>query len=226
MGGDCWAESVEGKGSTFYLLITTQKAQKAALPLWSQTVHAPQQAALITMHPSRFLSLTRNLETWKIRTDVIEGLAGLVEKAPHGPNHDLIIVDIVAEGLSDEAVLRFRQAYPKAKVSRRDFTATTVHMPLADRIFQLVLLVGPMEAESYKKRMEQESWTVLSKPVTAMALYCATCPQLSSPQVQVVSQPSSPSTERPSKPAKRILPNGAGAKKSGMDNRYALVSPT
>lgn len=223
MGGDCWAESVEGKGSTFYLLITTQKAEKAPLPLWSQATHPPQLAALITAHPSRFLSLARNLEAWKIRTEVVEELAELVEKAPRGPSYDLIIVDIVAEGLSDEIVVRFRQAYPKAKVSLQ---LQPFYEPLADRVFQLVLLVGPMEAESYKKRTDQDSWTVLSKPVTAMALYCATCPQLSSPQAQSVSRPNSPSKEPSIKPAKRILTNGAGTKKSGMDNRYAQVSPT
>lgn len=178
------------------------------------------------MHPSRFLSLIRNLEIWTVKTDIAEGLTELVGKAPRGPDYDLIIVDIVAEGLSDEAVVRFRRACPRAKVShiKHQPKLYTIRSLIADLVFQLVLLVGPMEAESYKKRVEQESWTVLSKPVTAMALYCATCPQFSDPLAQAVSRPSSPSLERPGKPAKRVLPDGAMGKKSGIDNRYALVS--
>ena len=116
MGGDCWAESVEGKGSTFYLLVTTKKGPKAPLPLWSQALHPPQQAVLVTAHPSRFLSLTRNLETWNIKTSIYERLGGLIDQAAKGPAYDLVIVDIVAEGLSDEIVLELRQACPKAKV--------------------------------------------------------------------------------------------------------------
>lgn len=116
MGGDCWAESVERKGSTFYLLITAKKEPKPHLSLWSQAVHPTQQAVLVTAHPSRFLSLTRNLQTWNIETDVRERIGDLIDQATKSPAYDLIIVDVVAEGLGDDMVLELRRAYAKAKV--------------------------------------------------------------------------------------------------------------
>jgi DNA-binding NtrC family response regulator len=152
MGGDCWAESVEGKGSTFYLLISTKKTQRPAKPPWSSASHAHQRAALLTDMPCRFDSLRRNLKNWNVQVEPYRSLAEVDQQSGVQP-FDMVILDITSAAHAQQTIAEARIDCPGASV---------------------ILLVEPADIEVYKKGAVGKQWTVLSKPTTTHALYSAT----------------------------------------------------
>ena len=152
MGGDCWAESVEGKGSTFYLLVSTKKTRTPNKPPWMSLSHVKQRAALVTDMPCRFDSLRCNLRNWNVHVEALEALEEHGLRTGMEP-FDVVILDITSTAHAQDTIAKARTSCPGARV---------------------VLLVGPAEIETYKKTADLNHWTVLSKPTTTHALYSAT----------------------------------------------------
>jgi len=152
MGGDCWAESVEGKGSTFYLLISTKKTDRPARPPWNSPSHIHQRAALLTDMPCRFDSLLRNLENWNVHVEPYKSLAEVDHQSEIHP-YDIVILDITSTAHAQQTIAKAKTDCPGANI---------------------ILLVEPADIEVYKKAAEGDRWTVLSKPTTTNALYSAT----------------------------------------------------
>jgi L-asparaginase/Glu-tRNA(Gln) amidotransferase subunit D len=113
MGG-CWAESVEGKGSTFYLLIATTKADAAQPAQWARKMHAKQTAAFHTETLTRFESMTRNLQAWNVQ---VESLATTVKNlAASSETYDMVIVDITSPDSSEDVIRTVQSSLPSSKV--------------------------------------------------------------------------------------------------------------
>lgn len=133
LGGDCWAESVEGQGSTFYLLVTAAKTSakdaerpKAypAGPSRQALLYAPRDLASSVIHA--------NLLAFGITVRV----ADLGEDAKLAAQPDLVLVDMDEPSINGDTLQRLRDRHQSSKVGlpssvlcRRLTLASLVYLP-------------------------------------------------------------------------------------------------
>lgn len=113
LGGDCWAESLEGEGSTFYLLVTAEKAKQSELPLFSKDPSATPRRALVlaTQSPTTAV-LQANLECFGIGTRI-----GSIEESVNEPPPDLVVVDVEDLTVTSVTLAGLKTRYVTSKVS-------------------------------------------------------------------------------------------------------------
>jgi CheY-like chemotaxis protein len=131
LGGDCWAESVEGQGSTFYLTAAKTSAKDAerpkaypAGPSRQALLYAPRDLASSVIHA--------NLLAFGITVRV----ADIGEDTKLAAQPDLVLVDMDEPSINGDTLQRLRDRHQSSKVSlpgsvlfRRLTLASLVHLP-------------------------------------------------------------------------------------------------
>ena len=120
LGGDCWAESVEGQGSTFYILITAAKTQApdAEKP---QTFPAGPARQAVLYAPRCLASsvILANLLAFGVTAHI----ADLANDSVPPENLDYVLIDVDESLANAENIQLLRQRHPNCKVSSRSATS-------------------------------------------------------------------------------------------------------
>jgi hypothetical protein len=107
---------MEGKGSTFYLLVSTKRTKTLNKPPWTSSSHAERRAALLTDMPLRFDSICRNLRNWNVQVEALAEVDGRYI-APGKKPFDLVILDITSRlGVAQDTIARIKTDCPGARV--------------------------------------------------------------------------------------------------------------
>lgn len=112
LGGDCWAESVEGQGSTFYLLVAAAKAPGAEAERPMVYPRGPPRRAVLYA-PACLASsvLQANLQEFGITATLVD-----IEESKHIPAPDFIFVDIDESRITSEVLQALRIRHEGSKV--------------------------------------------------------------------------------------------------------------
>jgi hypothetical protein len=112
LGGDCWAESVEGQGSTFYLLVTATKTDRKDAGHSKTFPSGPPRTAVL-FAPAGLVSsvIQANLQQFGIRTE-----KGFVDDVAGG-SADFILIDVDESSINPETIKHLRDRYRGSKVS-------------------------------------------------------------------------------------------------------------
>ncbi|KAJ9110530.1 hypothetical protein QFC20_002858 [Naganishia adeliensis] len=147
LGGDCWAESLEGQGSTFYLLVTTEKAKQSKLPDYLKGPSSTTRRAIILAELSPATAvLQANLECFGIQTSL-----GSIEDAVIEPPTDLVIVDVGNLTVTSTVLADLKAHYVSSK---------------------FVFLVSLTDQGNLSGDIKDE--IIVTKPIKALSLYNAT----------------------------------------------------
>jgi hypothetical protein len=114
LGGDCWAESVEGQGSTFYLLVTAAKtsAKDAETPK-AYPAGPPREALLYAPRGLAASVLQANLLVFGITVYVTD--VGKDTQSASRP--DLVLVDMDEPSINAETLQLLRGRHQSSRVS-------------------------------------------------------------------------------------------------------------
>jgi hypothetical protein len=115
MFGDCWAESVEGQGSTFYLLVLVDRDTSSEPP--SRSYHQPgslQRAVIYASKTPATSVLQANLDSFGVRHTVCD------RQSPHTQQlelTDFVIMDVDDYPSPDETLMELKKRHRDSKAS-------------------------------------------------------------------------------------------------------------
>ncbi|KAJ9091836.1 hypothetical protein QFC19_008950 [Naganishia cerealis] len=149
LGGDCWAESVEERGSTFYLLITADKAKgpDAEQP---QTYPPGPPRRAIMYAPSNVGSsvIQANLQHFGIKTTLAS-----IERQSTPANPDFVFVDADEPAINSEVIKTLRQRHQGSK---------------------FVFLITLTDVSKFVDSLALNQEAIVTKPLKAQSLYNTT----------------------------------------------------
>lgn len=119
LGGDCWAESVEGQGSTFYILITAAKTSEADAERPPAYPAGPARQAVL--YAPRCLASSVILANL-LAFGVTAHIADIANETPPAEGPEYVLVDMDDPLANLESVQRLRARHRNSKV-RRDRSA-------------------------------------------------------------------------------------------------------
>ncbi|KAI5455195.1 hypothetical protein NCC49_000012 [Naganishia albida] len=146
MGGDCWAESAEGRGSTFYLMVATEKAKKPEPLQFAKDPISNRRATILAEQTDATDVLRANLESFGIHT-----VLGSLGNCATEPPADLIIVDVDNLKSASEEIDDLKQRHTSSKI---------------------IFLVNFTDQENLSGNLKDE--VIVFKPLKARSLYHAT----------------------------------------------------
>lgn len=112
LGGDCWAESVEGQGSTFYLLATvTKTVRNDAVHSKTFSPGPPRTAVLFAPAGLASSVIQANLQQFGISSE-----KGFVDDVAVG-SPDFILIDVDESSINADTIKHLRDRYCGSKVS-------------------------------------------------------------------------------------------------------------
>jgi hypothetical protein len=114
LGGDCWAESLEGQGSTFYLSSTAHKSDAPDIPVYPKLAPEDFRRAIVYAEKTSATSvLQANMHTFGLNTRL-----GSVTPASAEPwLCDLIVVDMDDPTVSSDVITSLKLRHASCKVS-------------------------------------------------------------------------------------------------------------
>lgn len=114
LGGDCWAESVEGQGSTFYLLVTAAKSQDPDAEHPKAYPRGPPRRALLYAPTGLASSVIQaNLQQFGITAALASIGESNLDTSP-----DFVFVDVDEPSINAEVLQRLRDRHQGSKVCR------------------------------------------------------------------------------------------------------------
>jgi hypothetical protein len=123
LGGDCWAESAEGQGSTFYLMV---KVENEATPIEAFKPGPSRRAVLVTAPTESSHVLARNLRQFNIETEIVEELNA--DQQPH-PAPEFLVVDVESVASISDRLEGIKKWGKGAKVSDRVVVEMALTLP-------------------------------------------------------------------------------------------------
>ncbi|KAJ9104059.1 hypothetical protein QFC20_004636 [Naganishia adeliensis] len=149
LGGDCWAESVEGQGSTFYLLVAAAKTSgpDAELPM-AYPRGSPRQAVLYAPACLASSVLQANLQEFGINATLAK-----IEESNLGTAPDFVFVDVDEPTINSEVLQTLRSRHEESK---------------------FVFLVTLTDVSKLVNSLALNQEAIVTKPLKAQSLYNTT----------------------------------------------------
>ncbi|KAJ9123034.1 hypothetical protein QFC22_001223 [Naganishia vaughanmartiniae] len=154
LGGTCWSESVEGQGSTFYLLVQVDKDTLSQSPVQRHyPTGSPQRALIYAPKTSATSVLQANLDTFGVRNTLCDRQSPHIQQLER---IDLVIMDVDDSPSPEETLQELKRRHSGSKASN----------------LQFIILVSLTDMDKVAGLVKND--TVVTKPIKAQSLYNAT----------------------------------------------------